>query len=489
MTRRRSRRRSESHGVKNYRRRRRTSLLGTSKATNAIVCFRETNSHSSKRAKTEDEKEQRRIERVLRNRQAAQSSRERKRQEVEKLEGEKMTIEHENQFLKDRLRAAEHEKLKLTQKLAKMAAEMSVFKSKTTSAAVSIVSTPESSPTLTADLLHRQAIKQELDDYPFALPSPQNTLDPRHSSISSASPSSRSSSRSMSPSRVTLESTPVPDMTQHPAAMLCGLQCQSGAAWRQSSPLMPSEDPQRQSQIHLAIITTVQLLYLTMFSAAYSTILAPLSQIFISLKTGSPLTLNQTCWANPVDQETSLFHLIQWLISTPVNPVTHSSHSTTHSTAASTATTNTMSSRPTFRISLLRRLLACSPALARPLKGATARALQMKASGALSGKGSPENVLDSCAWGPSLVMDVRIDNGWSTSMTMAAAIELMEKEKLQIAGRVGDAANDIRQLCITLDGLFEGKIGKQTNVGDGRDICWRSRGQDDSRAALSSKTL
>jgi len=42
-----------------------------------------TNLPPRKRAKTEDEKEQRRIERVLRNRAAAQTSRERKRLEVE----------------------------------------------------------------------------------------------------------------------------------------------------------------------------------------------------------------------------------------------------------------------------------------------------------------------------------------------------------------------------------------------------------------------
>ncbi|GAB0145109.1 hypothetical protein EsHS_00005551 [Epichloe bromicola] len=45
-----------------------------------------TNLPPRKRAKTDDEKEQRRVERVLRNRRAAQSSRERKRLEVEALE-------------------------------------------------------------------------------------------------------------------------------------------------------------------------------------------------------------------------------------------------------------------------------------------------------------------------------------------------------------------------------------------------------------------
>ncbi|CAH0000570.1 unnamed protein product [Clonostachys byssicola] len=52
-----------------------------------------TNLPPRKRAKTEDEKEQRRVERVLRNRRAAQSSRERKRQEVEALEKRNKELE------------------------------------------------------------------------------------------------------------------------------------------------------------------------------------------------------------------------------------------------------------------------------------------------------------------------------------------------------------------------------------------------------------
>ncbi|KAM0325059.1 hypothetical protein ACHAQA_007597 [Verticillium albo-atrum] len=52
-----------------------------------------TNLPPRKRAKTEDEKEQRRVERVLRNRRAAQSSRERKRLEVEALEMKNKELE------------------------------------------------------------------------------------------------------------------------------------------------------------------------------------------------------------------------------------------------------------------------------------------------------------------------------------------------------------------------------------------------------------
>ncbi|KKA28938.1 hypothetical protein TD95_004431 [Thielaviopsis punctulata] len=52
-----------------------------------------TNLPPRKRAKTADEKEQRRVERVLRNRRAAQSSRERKRLEVEALERRNKELE------------------------------------------------------------------------------------------------------------------------------------------------------------------------------------------------------------------------------------------------------------------------------------------------------------------------------------------------------------------------------------------------------------
>ncbi|MCJ1263007.1 hypothetical protein MMC22_002877 [Lobaria immixta] len=160
-----------------------------------------TNLPPRKRAKTDDEKEQRRIERVLRNRQAAQSSRERKRQEVEKLEGEKSAIEQQNQRLKERLLAVEHEKFQLAQQVAKMAAKLSAFKSKNRRmGSITTSPTPScaASPSLGAELC-QPGIKQELDDYPLALPTPQNSIDQSASSFSS--PSSSTYSRSPSPSQ------------------------------------------------------------------------------------------------------------------------------------------------------------------------------------------------------------------------------------------------------------------------------------------------
>ncbi|KAL3420644.1 fork head domain-containing protein [Phlyctema vagabunda] len=55
--------------------------------------------HRRKRAKTEDEKEQRRLERLLSNRLAAEKSRERKRREFDVLKAEKEEIERSNQHL------------------------------------------------------------------------------------------------------------------------------------------------------------------------------------------------------------------------------------------------------------------------------------------------------------------------------------------------------------------------------------------------------
>jgi transcriptional activator HAC1 len=68
-----------------------------------------TNLPPRKRAKTADEKEQRRIERVKRNRLAAHNSRERKRQEVDALLSRSDELERQLQQLADRCKALEAE--------------------------------------------------------------------------------------------------------------------------------------------------------------------------------------------------------------------------------------------------------------------------------------------------------------------------------------------------------------------------------------------
>ena len=333
-----------------------------------------------KRAKTEDEKEQRRIERVLRNRQAAQSSRERKRQEVEKLEGEKQTIEQQNVALKQQLMTVEHEKWLLRQQVAKMTAQMEAIKRGS--------STPDvSTPPLEPDFLeHDQIIKKEFDDYQFALPTPQNSL--RASSTSFSSPSTATYSESSTPATISLgldALTSSPDMTQHPAAMLCDLQCQSKEVCHASI---------RPTIRHAAAIQlyTANLLCLTLISQVYLQLMRPLKMIFTSLKTGSPLR---------TEMMTSMpmaLPLIRWLISTPANllphppptqPTRRTSTTTTITKTSPTTATSTLpatpSQTPILRLRMLARLLLSSPSLARPLRAATGRASRLKTGSMTSG--------------------------------------------------------------------------------------------------------
>ncbi|KAL8817375.1 MAG: hypothetical protein Q9223_003777 [Gallowayella weberi] len=224
-----------------------------------------TNLPPRKRAKTEDEKEQRRIERVLRNRQAAQSSRERKRQEVEKLEGEKHSIESQNDMLKERLLAAEHEKFKLQQQNQRLAAELAALRSGSSSTRASLAPSPDFD-----DLClqrNQQAIKQEIDESLYALRTPISLP----SDSFSPSPTASVDSRSPSPTALDLGFhvlTASSDMTQHPAAMLCDLQCQSGSPTSLIQPTKP------QYPLHQPIILSD-----TNYNGLFATPLSPAADI------------------------------------------------------------------------------------------------------------------------------------------------------------------------------------------------------------------
>jgi transcriptional activator HAC1 len=325
-----------------------------------------TNLPPRKRAKTEDEKEQRRIERVLRNRAAAQTSRERKRLEVEKLEGEKLDIERQNEYLLHRLAQMEAENNRLSQQVAQLSAEIRSSRG-TTPQSVSVTS----SPTLAPTLFKQEGDELSLDKIPFPTPSMTE----------------------YSPSLKALALTETSDLTQHPAAMLCDLQCQlegsQGLAASRNSFLTPDQT------FFLALQIIIQHLYLTMTSAAYSAVILPMIQIFHSLKEGSPLSYSTV-------EIRQRLPLILWLISTP-------------SLSSPTASTQ----RSIFRIQLLTRLLACSPALARPLRDATSRALQLVASGVPSGKM------------PSRSPGHGGEQDWALLLTVVWAIDCIERSSHQ----------------------------------------------------------
>ena len=314
-----------------------------------------------KRAKTDDEKEQRRIERVLRNRAAAQTSRERKRLEMEKLETEKFRIEEQNQFLLSRLTQMEVENKRLSQQVAQLSAEVHGSRSSTPKpkAGTPVVESPTLTPTL---------FKQERDELPMErIPFPTPSAD---------------YSPTLSPSTLAEAS----DVTQHPAAVLCDLQCPSPAS-KEMKALSLSSTSKLQLQL------TLPLLFLTMTSAAFSTVIHPLNQILLSLKTGLPLAFS-------TEEIYQHFPLILWLISTP-----------------SLSPSKEASTNPVFRMKLLSRLLACSPALARPLRDATGRALQLAVSETFS---SPQTGLAGAPEGRPR---------WVSLLTMAWAIDSLDRSR------------------------------------------------------------
>ena len=363
-----------------------------------------------------------------------------------------MGIEQQNQFLQQRLEQVEAEKNKLAEQVRLLAAQMAVFRKAPTPANSSPrLRSVAGSPTLSGDLLdgsHDSVpnLKYETQEPSFALPHPQYTLDPRHTSFSSAS----------SIDNLEFTTASAPSLTQHPAEMLCDLQCQLGASSPLGTPSTVADSLQRQLAFHFLLTSMVHLLLATMLSTASSMVLTPLSQIFISLKTGRPLILSTEDLSR-----TGLFPLLTWLISTPITPLMNSTPS------------DRLTSRPIFRIGLLRRLLICSPALARPLRDATSRALQLMSSDEQTGTGYA-----ACG-----------DKGMSTLMTMLFAIESIEKSKDNGSSCQGtDPAADIRTLCCTLDEML-GQVGRETkSVAPGSD-CGKGRSRSDLGSRLSGKYL
>ncbi|KAF1921029.1 hypothetical protein BDU57DRAFT_407514, partial [Ampelomyces quisqualis] len=200
-----------------------------------------------KRAKTEDEKEQRRIERVKRNRLAAHNSRERKRQEYEVLQSEKDQMEADLKSYKE--------------KMAQMAAELKYYRQKYPGDA------PESQFDLsTAD--NADTICPARTSFPSPI-SMDSMESPRDASCQPETPAS------------TLEApTPEFDSTQYPAVILCDLQCRSNSGTATGSPLAAT------------------LAYLTLFSLTLQSTRSLLSSTTFSTLTSSPKALLQQ-WNNP----------------------------------------------------------------------------------------------------------------------------------------------------------------------------------------------
>ncbi|GMF81047.1 unnamed protein product [Aspergillus oryzae] len=286
------------------------------------------------------------------------------RLEMEKLENEKIQMEQQNQFLLQRLSQMEAENNRLSQQLAQLAAEVRGSRANTPMPG----SPATASPTLTPTLFKQERDELPLERIPFPTPS-----------LSDYSPT-------LKPSTLAESS----DVAQHPAAVLCDLQCPSLDSKEMEAPSHFSTSAQT---LNITLQMTLQLLFLTMTSTAYSTVIHPLNQILLSLKTGLPLMFSK-------EEIYQHFHLILWLISTP-------------SLSPSKA-----SRWPTgFRMRLLARLLACNPALARPLRDATGRALQLAVS-------------ENFSQGSMSVTDTQRSRwSWESLLTLSWAIDRLENPR------------------------------------------------------------
>lgn len=303
-----------------------------------VTCEPVTDVLRRKRAKTEDEKEQRRVERVLRNRRAAQSSRERKRLEVEALEGEKQKIERRNKDLELQLENMAAHNAMLEAQIREMRGQMTVFARPGSLTPPPQKTEPHTPITFSKELFQsRNRLSFDANANANATQT-QLTVNP-----ASLSPEVRPVDQ---PSNASFS-----DMTQHPAAMLCDLPCQS----EEHQPWM-AWDPTASAALYLRLAVSF---FLTLSSEVSLTFLRPLTQISASLRTG--------CSLSPTP---SILHTIIWMLTTrasltpaPTMPLT--------STTSSTTTSPSLRPMFSLRICLLQRLLACSPHMARPLRDAT----------------------------------------------------------------------------------------------------------------------
>lgn len=355
-----------------------------------------TNLPPRKRAKTEDEKEQRRVERVLRNRRAAQSSRERKRQEVEQLE-------KKNQELLAFVEQIQKQNLALRQENHQLRISSGVAP-KSSSSFDALLPAPV---TLSSELFgsqsgHDAALSSQATSSSIhqSLLAPSGQFD-SHQTVNPAS-----LSPALSPVAEGDESddehgpaTPVaifssapvtsekafPDAMRHPAAMLYDLQCPSAEApqsWLEASKPNPA----------LALILSLQVLLMSV-STALSFCRRPLTQITFSMRAGFSIPPTRPVLKTIIVLVTTPKTFFQ---STPttattsvIPPSTPMSTSTTSSTTTSPPTsscsnspcptTSPVSTRPsqTLRLKTLRKILSCSPNCARPLSDATVEVLRL----------------------------------------------------------------------------------------------------------------
>jgi transcriptional activator HAC1 len=171
-----------------------------------------TNLPPRKRAKTEDEKEQRRVERVLRNRRAAQSSRERKRLESEALM-------KRNKELENQLGELQRTNMLLANELAQYRRTYGIV----TRSSSPLDSLRENAVTLSPELFGSQNATGMVDVMtpPHATVNPAS-LSPSLSPVTDSAATPVKEEPSMDVTTCELTPSTSPDLAQHPAVSHVG---------------------------------------------------------------------------------------------------------------------------------------------------------------------------------------------------------------------------------------------------------------------------
>lgn len=316
---------------------------------------------------------------MLRNRRAAQSSRERKRQETEALAQKNKDLEAAVLELQRANAMLQQELKKVRPDLGGAAASPSsnsmtlsqpLFPShemnglQPSAASMELIQELVDKSNQTPKTVNPASISPALTPVPE-----EPEFEPATEELNTAAPRAAEASQ-------TDNSTP---MTQYPAAVLCNdLQCQRMVE------MSPSGQGSTQS-LHPALFMLQQLLLVAYSSS--TTLLSlwetrPLAMISMSMRASSPLPPTQAIL-------TSIISLVTNSISIP--PLTSTSGSSPTTTATAHSTTSSSSRSKTLRLRTLRKILTCNRQLARPLQDATLEALRLSLTRARGSQGSNEH--------------------------------------------------------------------------------------------------
>ncbi|KAL1892314.1 transcription factor that binds to CRE motif [Sporothrix stenoceras] len=358
-----------------------------------------TNLPPRKRAKTEDEKEQRRVERVLRNRRAAQSSRERKRLEVEaleirnqELEAQLAKVQRENTILYARLTQVQGKPAVVSTANAPVTLSQELFSSQN---GHSFVSESDSAlrPFLTPNTIDPVSLSPALHPVPDSsdlisaisdqdkVAKSEPTKPEQHQGKTEQQTSqkqgqpkrSEPAATNSSGSLVASELEPSTDTTHRPAATLCpDLQCLSA----EESQVWTV--PQAPTPLMAALFYQTTLL-LMLSSTVISACSRPMTQIALFLRAGisippSPAILTSIIWLITSPSRRSMARNLTSTTSSSLTALT--SQPGTISSSATAASTQPGRPSTTLRLKMLRKILTSNPMLARPIKDATMRVLR-----------------------------------------------------------------------------------------------------------------